>query len=887
MDWNIYGIADQRDMVRYCEALAETVRYITFHRSDKEVFPLEDLFYPLNIDDGIFAVASYNNVIRRSRMHSGDPEGAPREETAPEMLMLPGHGESSFFCEEDPEKYPLGAVLFDDVWGSRVLVLASAGHGKTTLLDRIALYYCEKILGETDSEADRILAGKYYLPDRCFLPVLIRARSLDMPGEGKGYDLAQIMKKQGEAVRRQEVPRRLTGKRFLAATDNAAGADAVLLLIDGLDELTDQCRNTFLQSLDAFLEEYPAVSIVMTSRVAGIYDEDTKTLLERMRFHMRSLVPLSDEQTEAYARRWIGCTQPPEQTEQLFARVSEILRLPRYRYLKPFMQTPLELIIILRQIASGTIAGSRHQIFQDMLWEIFTSHEEPRRRASVFSDLMTLLGYLAYCMQTRGRLSAAREEIRAFLPGLRALSFRTTMTGGKSLEEITGILDSLTSNTGIIEQQTDGYVFPVRTYQEILTAYACCHIPLSAGKRLPDPEGVLTPHMNDSGWLNIISFALDDLYREDPEAHARLFSSLTAHMNDMTFLRQMCEMGFQADRAQAGMFAARHFRDRYLSAWQQELLYQCLTLNNSTPFILAILRLQQTEGSAGDYLEAAAAAEMIRCRNHGDSLTARAQELLSGTAGTLVLRGMQMIRMLLDIMLDNGMAVYLRGITGHLGRMSAAEKKEYAAGMDRLLDMAAKKAAHLPFEEIIFAEIAARWHILTEGSSQEARRGLSLQRERSIMTTLRSMEKDAGYLCVFPAKRDGSPVFAKIRCLSYTLGCFPYHPEGMGGVPGSTYVGLLIEYMYQEARKDGRYDTAAMLMARARFAEGTEWMIREWLMTICEGRPSSAVIFRTGSGRRAGEVSHCRLMSRELAGEEARFWNSVPVNYVDTEPPDE
>ena len=874
-------------MVRYCEALAESVRYITFHRSDKEVFPLEDLFYPLNIDDGIYAVASYNNVIRRSSMNFPEGDKAPGEASAPESLMLPGHGESRFFCEEEPKQYPLGAILFDDVWGSRVLVLASAGHGKTTFLERLALYYCEKVLGETQSEADGMLAGKYYLPDRYFLPVLIRARSLDEPENGKGYDLDQIITMQAAAVRQFEVPRHLTGKRFLQATVNAAGADAVLLLIDGLDELTDRRRNPFLQALGTFLEEHPAVSVVMTSRVAGIYDEDTKSLLQEMRFHTRSLIPLSDEQTEAYARRWIGCTQPPDQTEQLFRRVSEILRLPRYRYLKPFMQTPLELIIILRQIASGTIAGSRHQIFQDMLWEIFTSHEEPRRRASVFSDLMTLLGYLAYRMQIRGRLSAAKEEIRNILPGLRLLSFRTTMMGKKSLEEITAILDDLTSNTGIIEQQTGGYVFPVRTYQEILTAYACCHIPLRVEQRLPDPVGALAPHMNDSGWLNIISFALDDLYREDPEAHVKLFRTLTERMNDMTFLRQMCEMGFQVDREQAGLFAGRHFRDRYLSVQQQELLYQCLTLNNSTPFILSILRLQQAEGKEGDFLEAAAAAEMIRCRNHGSSLTDRAQELLSGTRECLVMRGMQMIRMLLDIMLDNGFALYLRGITVFLSRMTAAEKKNYAAGMDRLVDMAARRAAILPLEETLFAEIAGRWHVLTEGSSPAALRGLSLQRERNIIATLRSMEKDAGYLCVFPAKRDGSAVYARIRCLSYTLGCFPYHPEWMGIVPGSTYVALLMEYMYEEARKDGRYDTAAMLMARARFAKGPEWMIREWLMIICEGRPSSAVIFRTGSGRRAGEVSHCRLISRELAKEEERFWSSMPVNYPDLPLPED
>lgn len=887
MDWKIYGIADERDMVRYCEALAESVRYITFHRSDKEVFPLEDLFYPLNIDDGIYAVASYNNVIRRSSMHSPGGDDASGAAAAPETLMLPGHGESRFFCEEKPKQYPLGAIVFDDVWGSRVLVLASAGHGKTTLLERLALYYCEKVLGETESEADVMLAGKYYLPDRFFLPVLVRARSLDEPEDGKGYDLAEIIAGQAAAVRQCGVPRHLTGKRFLEASSNAAEADAVLLLIDGLDELPDRSRNTFLRALGTYLEDHPAVSVVMTSRVAGIYEEETKALLQDMRFHMRSLIPLSDEQTEAYARRWIACTQPADQTEQLFRRVSEILRLPRYRYLKPFMQTPLELIIILRQIASGTIAGSRHQIFQDMLWEIFTSHEEPRRRAAVFSDLMTLLGYLAYCMQVRGRLSAAKEEIRDLLPGLRLLSFRTTMTGGKSLEEITAILDDLTSNTGIIEQQTGGYIFPVRTYQEILTSYACCHIPLRAEQRLPDPEGILTPHMNDSGWLNIISFALDDLYREDPEAHARLFLSMTEHMNDMTFLRQMCEMGFQVDRAQAGSFSKRHFRDRYLSGQQQELLYQCLTLGNSTPFLLSILRLQQAEGKDGSFLEAAAAAEMIRCRNHGSSLTARAQELLSGTSENLVMRGMQMIRMLLDIMLDNGIAVYLRGITVFLSRMTAEERKDLAAGMDRLIDMAARRAAHLPFEETLFAEIAGRWHILTEGSSPAALRELSLQRERSIIAMLRSMEKDAGYLCVFPSKRDGSAIYAKIRCLSYTLGCFPYHPEWMGIVPGSTYVALLMECMYEEARKDGRYDTAAMLMARARFAKGPEWLIREWLMTICKGRPSSAVIFRTGSGRSAGEVSHCRLMSRELAKEEELFWNSMPVNYAGVDRPED
>jgi hypothetical protein len=143
---------------------------------------------------------------------------------------------------------------FGEVFGKhrRLALLALPGGGKTLLLKRLTVAY---------ADSGRRKASFDGLPDLALMPVLIRCREWR---EHIHRPLLTLL---------QNIPD-ITGQASLVGLSAALiplfKKGRILLLVDGLDEIHDDAlRTTFVEHLEAFLDEYKLTRLVVTSREAG------------------------------------------------------------------------------------------------------------------------------------------------------------------------------------------------------------------------------------------------------------------------------------------------------------------------------------------------------------------------------------------------------------------------------------------------------------------------------------------------------------------------------------------------------------------------------------------------------------------------------------------
>lgn len=170
-----------------------------------------------------------------------------------ESLFVPLHLDVAVRGGEERQvrkRQPVGAVLAEH---PRLALLAPPGGGKSTLVKRLAMAYADPARREEIADD---------LPEREWLPLFFRCRELRGLARGSFADLL-------EALSRRE-PVRQHAEVFRAKVDRALLAGRVLLLVDGLDEISDPGdRAAFVSTLLSTVQAYPGIAMVVTSREAG------------------------------------------------------------------------------------------------------------------------------------------------------------------------------------------------------------------------------------------------------------------------------------------------------------------------------------------------------------------------------------------------------------------------------------------------------------------------------------------------------------------------------------------------------------------------------------------------------------------------------------------
>lgn len=902
----------------YRKALESTLDRITFDRSSGESFSFEELFYPLEIEEGRVAFQSYADQMElahklissssvsfsdlgsakaqaseiaqkiqslQSRMNSSVSQSDPVRNKE-DNIDLPVSNENKEIrkqilekiknqtvnrtvasdlppiddvqtakvelLENEPQYPHASLIISDNSRNSRILAVASAGHGKTTLLRRIALYYCHPFY---DGEKHLEIRKKYSLTGD-FIPCLIQLRDIT----DQNYSVDKAIESSIESIFRNGFIDKVS---YTVSLDSSIQRwisqirNKLLLLIDGLDELSDNMRFSFLSALDDYLVSNPQTHVIMTSRVAGLSDTKIHSILRKMGFRGRSIVPLTDEDARKYSERWIDVTQPEEQREQLKAAIEQILNQNKFKYLKEFMRTPLELLLILKQIANDSFSLNRFQMFRDTLWEYFTNHVKRHdQKRPVFEDTMTLLSFIAYHMQLNDSLFISVKELGRLSTELGHLSFQTNLTKNGTVNDFREVLDSIAANVGIIERDDRTsevvYTFPIRAYQEFLTAHACCHLRLNTELSKPDPCGILSQHLNDSRWISITNFALSDLGTKNQKEFDEIINMIFKEVSDTEQLRAVVEADLSINKDHALVLCNHIFRHKVMTVEQKDLLLACMNTKSAYAYALALRTAFQAASDSGDYLEAAAISSISWEYSSGHSAYKKAVTCLNSGIQTQINLGATMVSHLAQSLMDKDVSDELK----------KRIRRDFIISDELLLSLASE--AKISKNIYCITALTNVWLSKAAGANK-AIELLDGGLAALVIDELNSRSLVIQKLCFAGHTAVESADYKEIQELVYTLGSIPlssstknliYHEQE------NLFVSTLLQAMYQVSKDDSDMDQVAIATACLYYCWDINRFMEAWTSEICKGIPSEYVRKDLCSLR---EQNHFALVRKSLS----------------------
>ena len=909
----------------YRKALEHSLERITFERSSGESFSFEELFYPLEIDEGKYAFQSYAEQMELARKLVGSNlissnalsmsilekiQQYQRRNNSP--TLTPAHsasqtsaqvtkqddsdnkalsnkilaklrsqnitGDGASISSEVEESYSedllqvepkydhSSLIISDNPRNSRILAIANAGHGKTTLLRRVALYYCHPIDDDDDSnegknEAVKEIKEKYDLKGR-FIPCIILLRDIT----DKNFSVAKAIERSVMSVFTNAFPEQ-TCDSLVSQVQKWIGSirSNLLLLVDGLDELSDSMRYNFLCALEDYLLSNPQTHVIMTSRVAGLSESRIQAILQKMGFRGRSIIPLEGDNAREYAERWIDVTQPVELREQFKSNLEQILMQKKFKDYRELIRTPSELLMILKQIANDTLSSNRFQMFHDILWGYFTDHvKRYDQKRPIFEDTMTLLSFLAYQMQLNDSMFISLHELQKLSEELNHLSFHTNLIKDGTLDDYRELLDSIAANVGIIERDDRTsdivYTFPIRAYQEFLTAYACCHLRLDTDLSKPDPYGILCKNLKDSRWISITNFALLDLGTNNQQEFDAIISQIFREVSDVEQLRAVVEADLPITKDHALVLCKNIFSDQMLTEEQKELLIACMNTKSAYAYAYALKASYQSSVSEDSYLEANALSTIVWEYSSGRSAYKKAFSCLQSGTKSQIKLGTEMISVMSKTLMDEVSAAYQDKI-----------RKDFRVSEDLLVTLASN--AKLQKDVFSVTALTNVWLSKVAGS-EKAKILLDAELASFVIDSLSKSIPTIQKLCLGGRAVVRSSEYKRIQEMVFTLGSIPFSSRTRSLLDhdqGNLFVSTFLQAMYQNSKDDVEVDQVAIATACLYYCWDINRFMEAWTNEICRGMPSEYVRKDMCNIR---EQNHFALVRKGLAKLERAYRDS-------------
>jgi HEAT repeat protein len=364
--------------------------------------------------------------------------------------------------ENRDQRVPIGERLAE---AKRLVVLGDPGAGKTTMVRWIATAYLLRLKQDPDWKD---LPDVNTLPNEDWLPIIIRCRDLDKSSLGGSLDdmLSYTLRK--EEMRESECST-LRGILEQKLQDGSA-----LLLIDGLDEITDPgLRIKFCRQIEQICIAHPKAPIIVTSRIVGY--REMKHRIARGFEHV-TVADLTREDKDDFARRWCDITELPERkkkaAEELIKDIHSNDRIERLTG-NPMLLTTMALV--KRKV--GKLPSRR----ADLYWEAVQVLLNWRREVDEPIDhreALPQLEYIAYAMCDRGVQQLNEHEMIELLEQIRQERPENHMVKQHTPEQFLPLLEH---RTGILVQVGDvrhnGILVPVfefrhLTFQEYLAGLA-------------------------------------------------------------------------------------------------------------------------------------------------------------------------------------------------------------------------------------------------------------------------------------------------------------------------------------------------------------------------------------------------------------------------------
>ncbi|MEK6258086.1 MAG: NACHT domain-containing protein [Planctomycetota bacterium] len=379
---------------------------------------------------------------------------------------------------------------------SRFSLLAKPGGGKSTLLKRLAVAY---------ADPERRQEAKDQLPDRDWLPLLLRCRELrdraHRPILELLADLAQHAGMNGDE-----------SLLFRDQIDDALRSGRALLLVDGLDEISDEgTRTTFAGHLRTFLAMFPQVAMVVTSREAGYRHVAgvVASACEQVR-----LAPFDEADVAQLCESWHAVVVEDNETVRAESRklATTIWGNARIRALaeNPLMLTTL---LVVRRCMGGELPTRRVDLYREAVKVLIRTWNTEGFAAMNLDETLAQLSYVACVMMNEGiqqighrRLLKLLQEARMEMP--QELQFtRISPTEFVERVEYRSSLLMQTGHERIDDEVQPVYEFRHLTFQEYLAARGLIEEQYPGRDQAEPLVELLEPHFEEQRWREVIPLA--------------------------------------------------------------------------------------------------------------------------------------------------------------------------------------------------------------------------------------------------------------------------------------------------------------------------------------------------------------------------------------------
>jgi hypothetical protein len=389
------------------------------------------------------------------------------------------------------ERKPVGTILTDH---PRLALLAAPGGGKSTLVKRLAVAY---------SDPERLDQISDDLPRRDWLPLFFRCRELRELTRGSFAELI-------EAVSQREPVRQHAGV-FRRYVDRALLSGRVLLLVDGLDEISDPGdRAAFVCTVRAALQAYPDIAIVVTSREAGF--RHVAAHLAPVCTHATVSAFDADDVSRlsvAWHREVVGDTEKVRaDAEQLAATIMGNDRIRRLA-VNPLLLTTL--LLVKRWV--GALPTRRAVLYGKAVELLLMTWNTEGHDPIPEEEAMPQLCYVASAMMLAGAQKISRPSLAALLQQARA-ALPTEL--GYVKEPVDQFIQRVEDRSSLLMMTghdveagrlVEFFEFRHLTFQEFLTARAMVEGWHPDRKEHDTLASVLDAHFNQEEWREVIPLA--------------------------------------------------------------------------------------------------------------------------------------------------------------------------------------------------------------------------------------------------------------------------------------------------------------------------------------------------------------------------------------------
>lgn len=359
--------------------------------------------------------------------------------------------------EISDKEYTIGKILSE---GSRTAILAKPGGGKSTLIRRLALAYAyPSRKKEVDDQ----------LPDESWFPVYIRCRDLGEILPGSILDSIFSIINRAELSRYREAFERLIEEQLEQGR--------MLLLIDGLDEIADEKKRIqFVDQLYRFVNTYPAVHLIVTSREAGFRAVAGKLESYCWQYTIADLDETRIYQlSENWHRALIDNPRQAKEDSENVCRIilqdSRITALAR----NPLLLTTL--LFVRRWL--GYLPTKKCQLYQEMIKLLLVSWNAGAHNKMDMDETEPQLAFVAYCMTKAGKQTIRRGGLIHYIAEARRA--RPDLLGYTEISPAAFIVQVEERSSILIQQGLEedergnlepSYEFSHLSFQEYLTAKA-------------------------------------------------------------------------------------------------------------------------------------------------------------------------------------------------------------------------------------------------------------------------------------------------------------------------------------------------------------------------------------------------------------------------------